>query len=63
MRVPAARFAVRIEVDTTWTVYDIFTGQPAKPTRWQLVGLTRTKAIEYRDLINAKELKQRDRRH
>jgi len=63
MRAPAARFAVRMEIDTTWTVFDIFTGQPAKPTHWQLVGLSRTKAIDYRDIINAKELKQRDTRH
>ena len=49
------RYAVRQEMDSSWTVYDTFTGRPAMPSTWCLVDLSQSQANIYCAIINAKD--------
>ncbi len=54
-----ARYAVREEIDRSWTVYDVFTGLPAKPSTWFLVDLSEKQAEMYCTIVNAKDAARR----
>ncbi|KGD86206.1 hypothetical protein JL39_29030 [Rhizobium sp. YS-1r] len=54
-----ARYAVREEIDRSWTVYDVFTGLPAKPSTWFLVELSEKQAEMYCTIVNAKDAARR----
>ncbi|PTM91964.1 hypothetical protein C7449_1089 [Mycoplana dimorpha] len=54
------RYAVRCEAGQSWTVYDVFTGDPAKPSSWNLVNLTLAEATTYCAVLNAKDLNRRN---
>ncbi|MCJ7997955.1 hypothetical protein J5N58_25540 [Rhizobium cremeum] len=43
----------------SWTVYDVFTGQPAMPSTWFLAGLSGEQAQIYCAIINAKDVARR----
>jgi hypothetical protein len=49
------RYAVRQEPDSSWTVYDTFSGRPAMPSTWCLVDLSEHQANIYCAIINAKD--------
>ncbi len=53
------RYAVRQELDRSWTVFDVFTGQPAKPSTWALVDLSQGQAGMYCTIVNAKDTNRR----
>lgn len=48
------RYEAREEPNLTWSVYDIFTGRPARPSTWTLTDLTENEADVYCAIINAK---------
>lgn len=51
--VDTKRFAIRIQPNCEWTIYDVFTGTAAKPSNWSLVDLPLDKAREYCGILNA----------
>lgn len=61
MAASTIRYAVRCEADQSWTVYDVFTGDPAKPSSWYLVDLTFDESTTFCAILNAKDLNRRSR--
>ncbi|MDR6759710.1 hypothetical protein J2Y48_005028 [Mycoplana sp. BE70] len=61
MTASTIRYAVRCEADQSWTVYDVFTGDPARPTSWNLVALTFDESATYCAILNAKDLNRRNK--
>ncbi len=59
MAASTIRYAVCREADQSWTVYDVFTGDPAKPSSWKLVDLTFDESNTYCAILNAKDLSRR----
>ncbi|RUY94608.1 hypothetical protein EN974_23480 [Mesorhizobium sp. M7A.F.Ca.CA.001.12.2.1] len=53
------RYDLRRDPDGTWTVFDVFTGQPFWPDGMTAVGLNREYADDLVDLLNAEDLKSR----
>jgi hypothetical protein len=53
------RYAIRQEIDCSWTVYDVFTAQAAKPSTWILIDLSEAQASAYCAIINAKDSARR----
>ncbi|MCA0049253.1 hypothetical protein LB577_20240 [Mesorhizobium sp. B283B1A] len=53
------RYDLRRDQDGTWTVFDVFTGQPVSPDGWPAIGLNREYADDLVDLLNAEDLKCR----
>ncbi|TIN71381.1 MAG: hypothetical protein E5Y30_11900 [Mesorhizobium sp.] len=53
------RYDKRRDPDGTWTVFDVFTGQPVSPDGWPAIGLNREYADDLVDLLNAEDLKRR----
>ncbi|CAK7255774.1 hypothetical protein [Shinella sp. YE25] len=47
------RYAIRIQPNLEWTIYDVFTGATAKPSSWPLVDLPFEKAFEYCGFLNS----------
>lgn len=47
------RYAIRMQPDLEWTIYDIFTGEAARPSTWPLTDLPLEKANEYCNLLNS----------
>ena len=37
--VQTKRYAIRMQPDFEWTIYDVFTGEVAKPSTWPLIDL------------------------
>ncbi len=56
------RYAIRQELDHSWTVYDVFTGVPAKPSTWRMVDLSERQAGIYCEIINMKDAERRKKR-
>lgn len=59
MAAQTLRYAIRQEIDCSWTVYDVFTAQPAKPSTWILIDLSEAHASTYCAIINAKDAARR----
>ncbi|KAA1184610.1 hypothetical protein FP026_04335 [Rhizobium tropici] len=53
------RYAVRREMDLSWTVYDLFTGMPAKPSTWALENLPEKEARVFCAILNEKDAARR----
>lgn len=53
------RYAVRQEVDSSWAVYDVFTGMSAKPSTWKLEGLPEQEARVFCAILNEKDAARR----
>ncbi|KAA3452739.1 hypothetical protein C7I87_00740 [Mesorhizobium sp. SARCC-RB16n] len=53
------RYDLRKDPDGTWTVFDVFTGQPAMVEGRPAVGLNMEWADDLVDLLNADDLKRR----
>lgn len=53
------RYDLRKEPDGTWTVFDVFTGQPADDWGAPAVGLDMEYADDLVDLLNIVDLKRR----
>ncbi|WP_141720064.1 hypothetical protein [Rhizobium sp. YK2] len=53
------RYAIRREMDQSWTVYDLFTGVPAKPSTWALENLPEKEARIFCAILNEKDAARR----
>ncbi|AMX97127.1 hypothetical protein EOA22_05250 [Mesorhizobium sp. M7A.F.Ca.US.014.04.1.1] len=53
------RYDLKKEPNGTWTVFDVFTGQPAEPDGHPATGLDMEYADDLVDLLNAADLKRR----
>ena len=53
------RYAIRREMDLSWTVYDLFTGVPAKPSTWTLENLPEKEARVFCAILNEKDAARR----
>jgi hypothetical protein len=53
------RYAIRREMDLSWTVYDLFTGVPAKPSTWALENLPEKEALVFCAILNEKDAARR----
>ena len=49
------RYAIRREMDLSWTVYDLFTGVAAKPSTWALENLPEKEACVFCAILNEKD--------
>lgn len=47
------RYAIRIQPDFEWTIYDVFTGHVAQPSNWPLIDVPLDKGEEYCHLLNS----------
>lgn len=47
------RYAIRMQPNLEWAIYDVFTGATAKPSSWPLVDLPLEKALEYCGFLNS----------
>lgn len=54
------RYEVRLESDLTWTVYDIFTGEPVQSGQVAMIDLSCDKAMRYRDIMNDVDRRRRE---
>lgn len=59
MATSTRRYAVRQEMDFSWTVYDVFTGVPAKPSTWELENLPEKEAQVFCAILNEKDAAHR----
>ncbi len=59
MATETRRYAVRREIDSSWTVYDVFTGAPAKPSNWRLENLPEKEARVFCAILNEKDAARR----
>ncbi len=53
------RYALRQELDFSWTVYDVFTGTSAKPSTWKLESLPEKDARIFCAILNEKDAARR----
>ncbi|TPL07583.1 hypothetical protein FJ938_11115 [Mesorhizobium sp. B2-4-14] len=53
------RYDLRKETDGTWTVFDVFTGQPAEIEGQPVTGLDLEYADDLVDLLNIADVKRR----
>jgi hypothetical protein len=53
------RYDLRKELDRTWTVFDVFTGQPADAWGSPAEGLDKEYADDLVDVLNIADLKRR----
>ncbi|MGG6894808.1 MULTISPECIES: hypothetical protein [Rhizobium] len=59
MATSTRRYAVRREMDSSWTVYDVFTGVSAKPSTWELENLPEKEARVFCAILNEKDAARR----
>jgi len=55
----ANRYALRMERPNSWTVFDIFTGQPAEVERKVMVGIKTRRAEKLVVELNIQDIKRR----
>ncbi|MBB4566730.1 hypothetical protein [Rhizobium leucaenae] len=49
------RYDVRQEMNFSWTVFDVFTGLPARPSTWKLESLPEKEARVFCAILNEKD--------
>ena len=57
----ANRYALRMELPQSWTIIDVFTGQPATIRQRVMVGMNARDANAMVDQMNVRDIKRRDR--
>ncbi|TJW02167.1 MAG: hypothetical protein E5W97_21495 [Mesorhizobium sp.] len=56
----ANRYALRMDEPNSWTVFDIFTGQPAEFETKVMIGINARRAEEIVGELNAQDTKRRE---
>ncbi|OWK19709.1 hypothetical protein AJ88_38950 [Mesorhizobium amorphae CCBAU 01583] len=56
----ANRYALRMDHPDSWTVFDVFTGQPAESDRKVMVGINAGEADEIVGRLNDQDFKRRE---
>jgi hypothetical protein len=55
----ANRYALRMEQPESWTIFDIFTGQPVDTDQQIMVGMNASDAEEMHDRLNRRDVERR----
>ncbi|SJM32123.1 hypothetical protein [Mesorhizobium delmotii] len=55
----ANRYALRMEHPNSWTVFDVFTGQPVELKHQVMVGMNTRDADAMVDRLNSRDVKRR----
>lgn len=55
----ANRYALRMEQPNSWTVFDVFTGQPVELKHQVMVGMNTRDADAMVDRLNSQDVKRR----
>ncbi|MER8484004.1 hypothetical protein [Mesorhizobium sp. M1322] len=55
----ANRYALRMEHPHSWTVFDVFTGQPVELKHQVMVGMNTRDADALADRLNSRDVKRR----
>ncbi|TIS53747.1 hypothetical protein [Mesorhizobium sp.] len=56
----ANRYALRMDHPDSWTVFDVFTGQPAESDNRVMVGINAGDADRTADRLNSQDAKRRE---
>lgn len=56
----AKRYAVRVDKPNSWTVIDIFTGQPAEVEKKMMIGIKTRRAEKIAGELNLQDAKRRE---
>lgn len=56
----ANRYALRMDKPNSWTVFDVFTGQPAEAEQKPTVGIKTRRARELVARLNSQDVSRRD---
>jgi len=56
----ANRYALRMDKPNSWTVFDVFTGQPAKSGQKPTVGIKTRRAQELVARLNSQDVRRRE---
>lgn len=56
----ANRYALRMDEPNSWTVFDIFTGQPAEFEKKTMIGIKTHRAEKIVSELNAQDAKRRE---
>ncbi|AEH87550.1 hypothetical protein [Mesorhizobium opportunistum] len=57
----ANRYALRMELPQSWTIIDVFTGQPAVVRQRVMVGMSSRDAEDMMVQMNVRDVKRRER--
>lgn len=53
------RYALRMEQPDSWTIFDVFTGQPVELKHQVMVGMNKRDADAMVDRLNSRDVKRR----
>jgi hypothetical protein len=56
----ANRYALRMDKPNSWTVFDVFTGQPPEAERKPTVGINTCRAQELVARLNSQDVRRRE---
>ena len=56
----AKRYALRMDEPNSWTVFDIFTGQPAEFEKKMMIGIKTRRAEKIAGELNIQDAKRRE---